>query len=99
MLCDVRANTPIAASCLLTSYLFLRRAAVEQRLRLVDTYLQEFEARSVDSSVNPQPLFKVGVASRLCLHGRSGDCKQAETGMCRRSWLVPRLATTGRFAG
>ncbi|PSC73335.1 presequence protease chloroplastic mitochondrial-like [Micractinium conductrix] len=31
---------------------------VEERLRIVDAYLQEFEARPVDSSVKPQPLFK-----------------------------------------
>lgn len=31
---------------------------VEERLQAVDAYLQEFEARPVDSSVKPQPLFK-----------------------------------------
>lgn len=36
--------------------------AVEERMRIVDEYLQEFEARPVDSSVKPQPLFKVGTA-------------------------------------
>lgn len=30
---------------------------VEERLRIVDAYLAEFEARPVDSSVKPQPLF------------------------------------------
>jgi hypothetical protein len=38
--------------------------AVEERLRIVDAYLQEFEARPVDSTVKPQPLFKVGVDLR-----------------------------------
>ena len=37
--------------------------AVEERLRLLDAYLSEFEARPVDSSVAPQPLFKVGQES------------------------------------
>jgi Zn-dependent M16 (insulinase) family peptidase len=32
--------------------------SVEERLRLLDAYLSEFEARPVDSSVAPQPLFK-----------------------------------------
>lgn len=33
---------------------------MEERLRIVDAYLAEFEARPVDSSVKPQPLFTVG---------------------------------------
>ena len=32
---------------------------MEERLRIVDAYLQEFEARPVDSTVKPQPLFTV----------------------------------------
>ena len=32
----------------------------EERLRILDGYLSEFEAREVDSTVGAQPLFSVG---------------------------------------
>jgi Peptidase M16 inactive domain len=32
----------------------------EERLRILAAYLDEFEAREVDSAVRPQPLFRVG---------------------------------------
>ncbi len=35
--------------------------APEERLRLLAAYLDEFEARPVDSTVHTQPLFSVGV--------------------------------------
>lgn len=33
----------------------------EERLRLLNDYLQQFEAREVDSTVHKQPLFQVGI--------------------------------------
>lgn len=37
-----------------------------ERLRILDGYLSEFDAKSVDSTVHAQPLFKVIHLSKLC---------------------------------
>jgi hypothetical protein len=51
--------------------------AVEERLRILDNYLQEFEARPVDSAVKPQPLFKVCNRGNLALRRGGHLCAPA----------------------